>query len=183
MSLLPLLLLGLIVGANNLAAALALGALGQFSRRWRIILVFGLFEFFVPLLGITMGQSVALWIEQEVTWVGAGFLAVLGIWTIIAGLRQPAADETLAPKLTTWAGLMGLGAGLSIDNLIIGFSLGLGTVNALAVATTVCLCSVTFTWVGLRLGRVAGPERAPYVTITAGVLLLGLASAQVMQWF
>lgn len=177
MSILPLLLLSLVVGANNLAAALALGALGQFAHRWRVILVFGLFEFFVPLLGITMGQSVALWIEQEVVWVGAAFLALLGIWTLITGFRTAAPDKTLASKLTTWTGLIGLGAGLSIDNLIIGFSLGLGTVNALLVATTVCLFSVTFTWTGLRLGRIAGSRRAPYVTIAAGILLLSLAFA------
>ena len=45
-------MLGAAIAANNLVVALALGALGQAPRRWRIAGVFGVFEFAVPLIGL-----------------------------------------------------------------------------------------------------------------------------------
>jgi hypothetical protein len=41
MTLIDLLILGFVIGSNNFAVALALGALGQSSRVYRVMLVFG----------------------------------------------------------------------------------------------------------------------------------------------
>ena len=46
-----LIVLGVVIGANNLSAALALGALGHGHHRSRIVGVFAVFEFTVPLVG------------------------------------------------------------------------------------------------------------------------------------
>lgn len=182
MPLVDLLVLGVIVAANNMAVALALGALGQHARRWRIVLVFGAFEFCVPLIGILLGRTTARWIEQEVAWVGVVLLALLGLWTLATSWQQAAPEDTLASRVTTWLGLTVLAAGLSLDNLLIGFSLGLGTVNALVVATTICAFSVTFTWVGLRVGHTAGATYRHYLTAAAGALLIILAVLKATQW-
>lgn len=45
------LFMGLVIGSNNLAAALAMGILGNQERWWRILVVFGAFEFLMPLVG------------------------------------------------------------------------------------------------------------------------------------
>jgi len=182
MPLSELLLLGVVIAANNMAVALALGALGQYTRRWRIIITFGIFEFFVPLICITLGRTTARWIEQEAAWVGALMLALLGGWTLATSFRQAEPEETMASRITTWTGLVVLAAGLSLDNLLIGFSLGLGTVDALTVATTLCMFSVVFTWIGLYVGHIVDATFRHYLTATAGLLLLILAVLKVMQW-
>lgn len=177
-----LLLLGGAIAANNTAVALALGALGQYRWRGRIIITFGIFEFGVPLIGITLGRTTAYWIEQEAVWVGALMLALLGGWILATSFRQEDADDAMTSRITTWTGLVVLAAGLSLDNLLIGFSLGLGTVDALTVATTICIFSVVFTWIGLYVGHVVDATFRHYLTAIAGVLLLILAALKVMQW-
>lgn len=60
MSVVQILVLGVVIGANNFSAALSLGALGQADRRVRIVSVFAVFEFVVPLVGAALGQALAL---------------------------------------------------------------------------------------------------------------------------
>ncbi len=60
-----LFILGAIIGSNNLAAALALGAIGAKTHRPRILLAFGTFEFLVPLLGLWLGRQAANLVAQE----------------------------------------------------------------------------------------------------------------------
>jgi len=182
MSIVELGILGTVIAANNTAVALALGALGQYPRRWRIMGVFGIFEFFVPLLGLWVGRTTAVWIEQEVAWVGTLLLLVLGLWTFSTSFRQAPPEETYAPYLTTWTGLAALAAGLSVDNLVIGFSLGLGEATALLIATTICGFSVTFTWVGLAVGNYAGSAYRHYLSMLAGLVLIALALLQALHW-
>ncbi|MES3629748.1 MAG: manganese efflux pump [Longimonas sp.] len=182
MTVVELLVLGVVIAANNMAVALALGALKQYARRGRIILVFGLFEFFVPLLGITLGQATARWVEQEIAWAGALLLILLGGWTLASSMRQAEPEDTIARRITTWTGLAVLAAGLSLDNLLIGFSLGLGTIDALLVATTMCFFSVVFTWTGLYVGYRVGDAFRHYLTTAAGILLIVLGVLKTVQW-
>jgi putative Mn2+ efflux pump MntP len=182
MPLLELLILGVVIAANNMAIALALGALNQYTRRWRIIVTFGLFEFSVPLVGITIGRTAAYWIDQEVAWVGVLLLALLGGWTLATSIQQTDPEDTMASRITSWTGLVLLAAGLSLDNLLIGFGLGLGTVDALTVATTICLFSVVFTWIGLYVGHAVGATFRHYLTAASGILLIILAAVKAMHW-
>jgi putative Mn2+ efflux pump MntP len=136
--------LGGVIGANNLAAALALGALGQAERRRRIVAVFGVFEFLIPLLGIWLGRQASGAVEEHAGWLGSVLLVALGLWSIAAAMRHRRDDERLAARVTTWRGLVLLAMGLSVDNLLIGFSLGLGGTEPLLVAGTISLFSMVF---------------------------------------
>jgi putative Mn2+ efflux pump MntP len=180
MTLIQLLALGLVIGSNNLAAALALGALGQASRRVRIVAVFSVFEFVIPLVGIGLGQAAAHWVATHAEWASAALLVALGVWAIAVGMRDTRDDERLARHATTWYGLMLLAGGLSIDNLIVGFSLGLGSVDPLAVAATIAAFSATFTWVGLGLGNASRRHWERWSAVGAGVLLVALGVADAL---
>lgn len=175
-------ILGIVIGSNNLAAALALGALGQIERRWRIIIVFGLFEFTIPLAGIWLGRSLTRFISEQASWISTAALAGLGIWIIYTALRRERDEEALAERITTWQGLFLLAAGLSIDNLIIGISLGLGGMEPLLLAATIAAFSIAFTWLGLRLGNASRRNWEKIAEVGSGVLLLALAFASLMGW-
>ncbi len=172
-------LLGVVIGSNNFAAGLALGVLGQASRTWRVVLTFGAFEFGVPLLGMWLGQTVSDWIERQAGWLGIVLLAGVGAWMIWSALRHTSSDEKLARRATTWGGLTALAAGLSVDNLIIGFSLGLRRLDPLTVAATIAAFSMAFTWVGIRFGDVSRRHWERPSEILAGALLLGVAVLEV----
>ncbi len=161
MTLIDFLILGVVIGSNNLAVALALGAIGQASHRFRVMLVFGVFEFVMPLLGIGLGAVTARAIGLQTNVVGTVLLIALGLLIVIGGVRNRRQDEKLAKHVTKWGGLAFLALGLSIDNVVVGFSLGLGPVDPLAVATTIAFFSVLFTWIGMRLGA-GGKNRCWY---------------------
>lgn len=177
-----LLILGVVVGSNNFATALSLGSLGQAERQWRILSVFAVFEFTVPLVGLWLGARVSGLVADGVEWLGPLLIAALGIWTMQEATRKTDDSERLAQKLTGWRGLVGLSAVMSLDNLVIGFSLGLGGVPILLTASVIALCSVAFAWVGLRIG--ARGRRAFESTAEAisGLLLVAVAAADWHGW-
>lgn len=172
-----LLILGVVVGSNNLATALALGSLGEQVRRWRIIAVFGAFEFALPLIGLWLGSQASSSIADAVAWLGPALLALLGVWTVTVALRSKASAEELARRATSWAGLIVLSAGLSLDNLVVGFSLGLDRQDHLVIAGTIALFSMTFAWLGLRLGKRARGASRTVAEAGTGVMLIVLAAA------
>ena len=182
MTLIDFLFLGVVIGSNNLAVALALGALGQNVRRFRVMLVFGLFEFVMPLLGIVLGAATARAIGLQTNIVGTVLLVALGLLAVIGGVRNGQEDEKLAKRVTRWRGLVFLALGMSIDNLVVGFSLGIGRANPLAVATTIACFSVLFTWLGMRLGCESRRNWQQAAKIGAGLLLMAFGAANGMGW-
>jgi len=172
-----LLALAAAIGANNLAASLALGAQGQ-ARRWpRIALVFGAMEFSVPLVGIWLGRRAARWLGAAATWLGPTLLIGLGIWVATSPLRGRAAAKREARQVTTWGGLIVLAFGLAIDNVVVGFSLGLGDVDALLTAGVIAAGAVAFSITGLHLGRASRRAWEKSATIAAGVALVAIGAA------
>jgi putative Mn2+ efflux pump MntP len=180
---LQLLLLGVVIGANNFATALALGALGQSARWARILSVFAAFEFTVPLVGIWIGQQVAGSVVGATGWLGPVLLAGLGVWTLYEATRPSADLQRLARWLTSWRGLVLIAAGMSLDNLVLGFGLGLGGMPPLLLATTIMVFSVGFAAIGLRLGRRARRDYETISEVITGVLLILLGAADWLGWF
>lgn len=179
---LELLVLGVVIGANNFAAALTLGTLGQKVRRGRIVLVFGVFEFVIPLVGIWLGRHAAERIADQAGWVGTALLAGVGLWTVSAAQRGNGDEARYAKRATTWRGLVVLAALLSIDNLIVGFSLGLGGREPLLLAGVIAAFAVAFAFIGLSLGARARRHHERWAETAAGVLLLLLAAATGSGW-
>lgn len=177
---LPLILLGVVVALNNLAVALALGSLGQIERRGRIVLVFGVFEFTIPLIGIWLGNQVSGQIDSLAGWLSPVLLALMGLWTVRASLREHIADEELVRRLTTWRGLVFFSLGLSIDNLVVGFSVGLRGQSPVLVASVIASFSMVFSWLGLEVGSRWEHRWENQIQFIAGVLLIGLA---LVSWF
>lgn len=177
-----LLALGAAIGANNLGVALALGALGQSDHRWRIAGVFGAFEFLVPLAGLVVGRELAGELADTGRWVGAALLAALGLWTMWAARGGEQRGRELARRASTWSGLAGLAAGLSLDNLVVGFALGLGGAAPLIVAAVIAAFSVGFTLAGLRLGAAGRHRWRRGTEVLAGMALLAVAAGVGAGW-
>ena len=106
-------------------------------------------------------------------------LGAMALWT---GLRQHRNDDRWAHRITSWGGIVLIAAGLSIDNLVVGFGLGVGRSPAIAVASTIALFSMTFTWIGLGLGNEARRHWERRAEVAAGLLLIALGAASATGW-
>lgn len=176
-----LLFLGAAIGSNNLAAALSLGSLGA-GHRYRVAFVFGVFEFVIPLLGLWIGRLASQWLAVQAGWLGPVLLAVLGLWTMWLAKDPRREDHNIVRKASSWRGLVILAMGLSLDNLVIGFSLGLQQMPPLLVAAMIAGFSVAFTLLGMKLGEVAQTHWGRYAGMGSGLVLVVLAAALWLGW-
>ncbi len=167
-----LVMLGVVIGANNLAVSLALGAMGQNRLHARIVAVFGVFEFLMPLAGIWLGRRIAEELSANLGWMAPVLLIGFGLSTLVgAGMRR-FDDEALGRKVASWPGLVVLAASLSTDNLLIGLSLGLGDVAPVLLAAVISACSMSFAWGGLALGNRVRRQGRRRAEAAAGLLLI-----------
>ena len=83
-----LLILGLVIGSNNLAVAFALGAMDTRPFWLRIIITFGVFEFVIPLVGILIGQHLSTFITNYASYVGGGILLIFGAYMVYKSIRS-----------------------------------------------------------------------------------------------
>ena len=171
--------LGLVIASNNFAVAIGLGALGHGRHRWRIAAVFGFFEFLVPLLGLWLGHEMSAMLQQRSPWLAASLLLALGFWAIwdavTASQRDMQRKERFYRRaLSSWMGLVVLAAILSVDNLLVGFSLGVEAVAPLFLAAFISLFSVVFTLLGLHIGHLGRLHWEKTAQVLSGLLFVGL---------
>jgi putative Mn2+ efflux pump MntP len=155
-----------------LAVSVALGARGLPAHdRLRVSLVLSFFEATMPLVGLLLGRAIGS--ATGADYLAIAILAGIGVWTLLSDET----DERGVATLSTGHGLalIGLGLSVSIDELAMGFSIGLLHLPIWLAVALIGAQAFVVAQLGMRLGaRGAGMigERAERV---AGVALLGLA--------
>lgn len=178
-----LLILGVVIGSNNLAVAFAFGTMDTRPYWWRIIVVFGIFEFVIPLVGILIGQQFSTFIASYASFIGGGILVIFGLFMIYKNFKYNKKEESnLLKKATSWLGIISLSAGLSVDNLIVGFSMGLQNFHPLTISAVIAGSSVLFTFIGLNTGKHVKHHFRKVTDTVAAFLLLLLGIATIFEW-
>lgn len=173
------------LGVDTFAIAAAVGSSRPSgSNRWRISTIFVIFEGGMPLMGLALGASIGHTVGSVADYLSGGLLVVLGgyLWWTDDDDDEGAKARRLASA--RGLALVGLALSISLDELAIGFSLGLGA-NPTIPATTVAIIAIqtlVVSQLGLSLGvriskrlregieRFAGP-----MLIVLGVYLLAEA--------
>jgi putative Mn2+ efflux pump MntP len=175
-------LIALIVplGLDSFAVAAALGIGGVKGRQGlRVSALFGAFEAVMPLIGFALGAPVGNAIGSTGDYIATAVLVGLGITMALPqrGARERA-DRPL--ELGGVRGLL-LGLSISIDELVIGFTLGLLRGPVLLVALLVGAQAVVFSQIGLRLGARLGEHVREDAERLAGIVLILLGLALLAQ--
>jgi manganese efflux pump family protein len=174
--LLGLLLVALSVGMSNFAGAIGIGISGIDARtRLRVGIAFGLFEAVMPLVGLALGAALAGSLGSVGRYVGAALLIGTGAWTIWQGRKtekKSGKDGEAGGGMDNRA-LVITAIALSLDNLVVGFALGVYHVNLVVAAVTMGVVSVGMSLVGLELGARLGERIEAYAEeIGGGILVL-----------
>ncbi len=172
MSTIDLILLGIVIASNNLSFALGLGALGTDKYHLRIVLVFTIVEFVIPLVGLFIGQFLKSFLSDIADLIGSLILIGFGIYTIYSTFKTKSQKEKTIRIVTTVKSLLLIALGLSLDNLLVGFSLGLKDVNPLELASFIGFFSMIFTFIGLKTGKFVKQSLGKYVQVFAGIILI-----------
>jgi manganese efflux pump family protein len=162
------------LGTDSAALCTGIGATDRLSLRRRLTIAGTLttFEAGMPVLGVLLAELVGGVLGESAQWLGGGLLAAVGLYM----LRAAAHGEDGPAPLGTGALLLAALA-VSIDEVAVGVSLGLGGVNLPVLVTTIGTIVFTCTMLGLTLGGLlaAHADRAgrfaAYALIIMGVLL------------
>lgn len=163
------------LGLDSFAVAAALGAVRQTTtwERLRISLVFVIFEGGMPLIGLALGSVLARGIGHVADYLAAAAVIGIGAWMLLTGDKD---EEEKASRLATSHGLalVGLGTSISLDELAIGFSIGLVRLPVPVVIVAIAVQAFVAAQLGLALGAKIGErwrERAEQVAGIALILL------------
>lgn len=167
------------LGLDSFAIAAALGTAALPVReRLRISLLFASFEAGMPLIGLALGAPLAHAIGDAASYAADAVLLAVGAWMCFGGEDN---ETGKAQNLLNRHGLpiLALGISISIDELAIGFSLGLTRLPVTAVIAAIAIQALAASQLGLALGaRVSerwreGAERLAGVALAAlGVFLI-----------
>ncbi len=167
-------LIGLIVplGLDTFAVAAALGMAGVSARdRTRVSLIFTAFEAGMPLVGFFAGNLAGRAVGNAADYVAIAILIALGLFML-----RPQADdgeEVGVSLLARTRGLaaIGLGVSISIDELAIGFTIGLLHFPVLVIVILIGIQTFIVTQLGIRLGQRIGERIREGAERLAGVAL------------
>jgi len=166
------------LGLDTFAVAGALGMSGLTPRdRLRVTVLFTSFEMGMPIVGIVLGAIAGSVAGKAADYVAIAILIALGVF-MLWPRRHDRDDPDHVGLLARTRGLaaIGLGISISLDELAIGFTVGLLRFPIVLVIALIGIQTLIVTQAGLRLGSRIGEavrERAEQV---AGVVLavLGL---------
>jgi manganese efflux pump family protein len=172
---LALILAAFAVGFGNFAASVSIGLSGaDRATRLRVGLVFGIFEAGMPLIGLLAGHSAVAALGGFSGITGGLLLILIGGWQLIQALRASGGSSPPA----SFRRLLLTGFALSLDNLVVGFSLGVTHTSLIEALVVFGAASVVLSLAGLEIGQRLGQAfefgaeyLAAAVLLAVGVLL------------
>src|SRR5262249_21618726 len=169
--LLSLLLFVLPLGMDTFAIAAVVGGTSRLSGRvrWRVSVIFVVFEVGMPLVGLALGASAGNAIGSMADYLSGGLIIALAGYLWWAERDDNDDGEVAkARRLCTARGLalLGLALSISLDELAIGFGLGLGTrddhglVRPMVIVVVLAIQTLIVSQLGFVLGsRISGRFR------------------------
>jgi putative Mn2+ efflux pump MntP len=172
---LKLILFVLPLGLDTFAVSAALGMRGLPSRqRLRVSLVMSGFEMAMPVVGLLAGHALGHLVGGAADYVAIAVLALLGAWML---LHEEADEGEKAAQLAGGHGLvlLALGISISLDELAIGFTIGLLHLSIWLAVVLIGAQAFLFAQAGMRLGTHLNDTLRERAEQLAGLALLGLA--------
>lgn len=147
----------------------------------RVAFHFGFFQFMMPILGWSVGQSIQKYIEAFDHWIAFGLLLIIGAKMIYESykgekkIKKPDSDPTKGSSLLV------LSVATSIDALAVGLSLAFLGVGIIYPAIIIGLVAFTLTVIGMKLGTVLGKLVRKRGEMIGGIILILVGAAILLE--
>jgi putative Mn2+ efflux pump MntP len=158
------------LGLDTFAVAAALGVAGLAPRRrLRVSFLMASFEAGMPLVGLALGAPLGRAIGAAADYIAVAALLAFGLYTLLDGGGNEENVHQLA-SATGWGAVV-LGVSVSLDELAIGFTIGLLRLPVLPVIILIGVQAFILSQLGLRLGRHVGSHLRECAERVAGMAL------------
>ncbi len=162
------------LGLDSFAVAAALGMIGVTPRtRLRVTILFTVFETGMPLIGLALGAPLGEAIGGAAQFVAIGVLLGFGLYTLLHH-NEGEKERVAALAQARGPGMLLLGLSISLDELAIGFTLGLLDVSVPLVLAVIAVQTAVVAQLGLRLGNRLSERLRERAVRVAGAALTGL---------
>jgi putative Mn2+ efflux pump MntP len=168
------------LGVDSFVTAAALGTRRPTRRqRWRLSLLFVAFEGGMPLIGLAIGAPLATAMGSTADYVAGGVLVAVGLWMVFTDEDDDETSGRMA-GLGLWSALA-LGASISLDELAIGFTLGLARLPVIPVIVAIAVQALVASQLGFRLGAYISEAWRERAERLAGIVLAALGVFLLIQ--
>lgn len=169
-TLLTTILIGIGLSMDAFSLSFSYGTL-NINEKDRVILssLVGLFHFFMPILGLFVGNIILKYIIIDLDILLAIIISLIGIEMIISSIKKE--DNTMLLSLLSF---ILFAFSVSIDSFSVGIGLKGINNNCLQVSIIFSLCSFIFTYIGLILGTKLSDLVGRYAKTIGGIILIGL---------
>jgi len=172
---LSIMVVAVALGMDAFSVAIGIGVVRRkdaFRAALRLAFHFGLFQFFMPLVGWLAGGTIASLISGYDHWIAFGLLVYVG-GKMIAEARRTEDEQEGSDPTHGWK-LVLLSVATSIDALAVGFSLALLKVPivfpSVVIGVTAFLMTAAGMFFGGKLGKIFGKK----VEVLGGLVLIGI---------
>lgn len=164
-----ILMIGVSLSMDTFSLSLSLGSLSQTKTLKIIPLVVGLFHFFMPILGNLIGQKLVV-VFSLTSHILLGFILIaLAINLAIHYFK----DEDVHINLS-FLGIILFALSVSFDSFTVGMGLRAITEKIDVASAIFALCSASFTYLGILIGRYSSQFLGKYASLIGIIVLLCL---------
>jgi manganese efflux pump family protein len=160
------------LGFDTFAVAVGLGMSGLSRRdQYYYGASFAVAEGCMPLVGFLLGQLVASAVGQIASYAAVVLLLAVGAYTMWESAHEAASEYESAGI----GSVLLVALSVSLDELAVGFSLGLLHIPILLACALIALQAFTLTLAGTALGTTIGEKVAKRAGLLSGLVLTVLA--------
>ena len=168
MDLIVVIIIAISLSMDAFSLSLAYGTLGMNRRQMNFLsLVVGLFHFFMPLLGMIVGEKIFSLFNFNPDFIVFLILFIIGIQMILDSFKEN--NELKLMKIPQY---FLFAFAVSLDSFSIGITLTQIYKNYFVSVIVFSLASYSFTRLGLLLGNIIKKSIGKYSTLIGGVILI-----------
>ncbi len=172
-----LLLIGIGLSMDTFSLSLSIGTLKIKESRINLIsIIVGIMHFIMPLIGMLIGARILDILKFNSKFILSTILIILAIKLFIDLFN----DEEPTINLNI-IGIFLFAFLVSIDSLSTGLGLPALTNNIFLATTTFSICSFSFTYIGLTIGKYTSNIIGKYANVLGIILLLLVAIVHLCQ--
>ena len=156
------------LGMDTLMMSISVGFV-QTKGKSRIAFTFACAEALMPLIGLFIGKGAGRFIGNWASLIGGIALLAVAVWLIFFEVKDDD-EEKLERNLVGWT-LILTALSISLDELAVGFSIGLVGVPIALTIILIALQAFFLTYAGLTFGSKLKPYLGEWAEKLAGIVL------------
>jgi putative Mn2+ efflux pump MntP len=156
------------LGMDTLMMSMSLGFV-QTKGKVKIAITFACAEALMPFIGLLIGKGTGQFIGDWASLIGGVALLAVAVWLIF--FEEEDDEEEKLERDLVGLTLILTALSISLDELAVGFSIGLVGVPIALTIILLALQAFTFTFVGLTFGSKLKPFLGEWAEQLAGIVL------------